>query len=195
MRNLLLKCSRAVLGWPPRPATFLEKQKLIARLGREHGAKTFVETGTFLGEMIDAQRGQFEKLISIELAEELFQAARKKYAADPAVELVQGDSGVKLREVAARLPEPALFWLDAHYSRGKTAGGAADAPIIKELSGIAPRHQPRDLILIDDARLFGLKSDYPKLEVIKKFAAQHWPQHTFAVDTDIICILPPRGNF
>ena len=192
MRNLLLKCSRAVLGWPPRPATFLEKQNLISRLGREHGAKTFVETGTFLGEMIDAQRGQFEKLISIELAEELFQAARKKYAADPAVELVQGDSGVKLREVAARLPEPALFWLDAHYSRGKTAGGAADAPIIKELSGIAPRHQPRDLILIDDARLFGLKSDYPKLEVIKKFAAQHWPQHTFAVDTDIICILPPR---
>ena len=192
MRNLLLKCSRAVLGWPPRPATFLEKQKLIARLGREHGAKTFVETGTFLGEMIDAQRGQFEKLISIELAEELFQAARKKYAADPAVELVQGDSGVKLREVAARLPEPALFWLDAHYSRGKTAGGHADAPIIKELSGIAPRHQTRDLILIDDARLFGLKSDYPKLAVIQNFAAQHWPQHTFAVDTDIICILPPR---
>ncbi len=192
MRNLLLKCSRAVLGWPPRPATFLEKQNLISRMGREHGAKTFVETGTFLGEMIDAQRGQFEKLISIELAEELFQAARKKYAADPAVELVQGDSGVKLREVAARLSGPALFWLDAHYSRGKTAGGAADAPIIKELSGIAPRQQPRDLILIDDARLFGLKSDYPKLAVIQKFAAQHWPQHTFVVDTDIICILPPR---
>lgn len=192
MRNLLLKCSRAVLGWPPRPATFLEKQNLISRMGREHGAKTFVETGTFLGEMIDAQRGQFEKLISIELAEELFQAARKKYAADPAVELVQGDSGVKLREVAARLPEPVLFWLDAHYSRGKTAGGAADAPIIRELSGIAPRNQRRDLILIDDARLFGLKSDYPKLAVIQKFAAQHWPQHTFVVDTDIICILPPR---
>ena len=192
MRNLLIKCSRAIFGWPPRPATFVEKQNLISRLGREYGVKMFIETGTFMGSMIDAQRSQFEKLVSIELSEELYQAAREKFAADSAVELVQGDSGVKLREVAARLPDPALFWLDAHYSRGKTAGRDADAPILKELSGIALRHEPRDLILIDDARLFGLKSDYPKLAVIRDFAVQHWPQHTFAVETDIICITPPR---
>jgi len=113
-------------------------------------------------------------LFSIELNEELFQTVRTKYAGDPQIRLIQGDSGVKLREVAVSLDEPALFWLDAHYSRGKTSGGDADAPIIGELSCLTLRRFS-DVILIDDARLFGLKSDYPKLEVIRQFATKHWP--------------------
>ncbi len=191
MRNFLLKCSRAIFNWPPTPATFLEKQTLITRKGREFGVNVFVETGTFRGEMIDAQREHFQKLFSIELNEELFYAARAKFTRDPQVQLIQGDSGVKLREVAVSLNEPALFWLDAHYSRGKTSGGDADAPIIKELSCLTTR-QFTDVILVDDARLFGLKSDYPKLEIIRQFAARHWPQHNFTVESDIICISPPH---
>lgn len=189
MRDFLLQCSRAILNWPPKPATFLEKQNLITSVAARFSLKNFVETGTFEGEMIEAQRPFFQTIWSIELDEKLFAAARKKFAGDAVVRLVQGDSGVKLHEVAAVLHEPALFWLDAHYSRGKTAGAAADAPIIKELSCLAPRRFS-DAILIDDARLFGLKSDFPKLAVIRDFARQHWPQHNFAVESDIICILP-----
>jgi hypothetical protein len=194
MRNVLLKCSRAIFNWPPAPATFAEKSAFITRKGKENGLKIFVETGTFHGEMIDAQRVHFQKFFSIELNEELFLAARAKFAHDPQVQLIQGDSGVKLREVADHLNEPALFWLDAHYSRGKTSGGGAEAPIIKELSCLIPRRF-NDVILVDDARLFGLKSDYPKLEVIRKIAAKNWPQHDFTVESDIICILPPRESF
>jgi hypothetical protein len=191
MRNLLLKCSRAIFNWPPMPAAFLEKSSLIARLARQYNTTNFVETGTFHGGMIEAQRGNFQNLFSIELNEHLFAAARAKFAGDSKIHLIQGDSGVRLREVAEALDQSALFWLDAHYSRGKTSGAGSDAPILRELSGLASRHRFNDLILIDDARLFGLKSDYPKLEAIRQFASQCWPRHTFAVESDIICILPP----
>ena len=190
MRQLIIKCSRAVLGWPPAPATFLEKQTLITRKARELGLKVFVETGTYLGEMIEAQRPHFNKIISIELNTELFRAARTKYSGEPQIQLFQGDSGIVLHDAVKELDEPALFWLDAHYSRGDTAGGDADAPILKELSCLTARNQPRDTILIDDARLFGPKSGYPKLKVIRQFAAQHWPEHFCAVETDVICIQP-----
>lgn len=191
MRQFLIKCSRTIFGWPPSPSTFLQKETLIRRKAQEHGIKVFVETGTFLGEMIDAQREHFQKLITIELGQELFDAARTKYADDPHIQLYQGDSGTKLQEVVQELREPALFWLDAHYSQGVTSGGGEAAPIIKELSCLTSRTRYKDVILIDDARLFGLKSDYPKLKVILEFASRHWPQNTVAVESDVICILPP----
>ena len=190
MRQFIIKCSRAILGWPPTPATFLEKQSLITRKAGELGLKAFVETGTYLGEMIEAQRPHFKKIISIELNAELFRAACTKYSGDSQIQLFQGDSGAVLHDAVQELNEPALFWLDAHYSRGNTAGGDADAPILKELSCLTARNQPRDTILIDDARLFGRKSGYPKLDVIQQFAAQHWPEHLCAVETDVICIQP-----
>jgi hypothetical protein len=192
MRQFLISCSRKVFGWPPAPSTFLQKKNLITTKGREFGIHVFVETGTFRGEMINAQREHFLKLISIELSEELFQAARLRFVNDRQIQLHQGDSGIKLREVVKELDEPALFWLDAHYSRGVTAGSNEAAPIIKELSCLTSRGGLKDVILIDDARLFGLKSDYPKLEVIRQFTSRHWPQHVFAVESDVICIQPPR---
>jgi len=191
MRRFLIKCSRTLFGWPPAPATFSQKQSLIMRKAKEHGLKAFVETGTFRGEMIDAQREHFQKLISIELSRDLFQAAQSKYANDPRIQLFQGDSGTKLREAVQGLDQPALFWLDAHYSQGVTAGAGKAAPILKELSCLTSRNPYQDVILIDDARLFGLKSDYPKLDVIRQFAARHWPMRTFSVESDVICIAPP----
>jgi len=88
------------------------------------------------------------------------------------------------------LDEPALFWLDAHYSQGVTAGASEAAPILKELSCLAGRHRHKDVILIDDARLFGLKAGYPGLKVIRQFVSTHWPQRAVSVDNDVICILP-----
>jgi len=191
MRQLLVKCSRAVLGWPPQPTSFARKVAFISTKAGEHGLKVLVETGTFLGEMLEAQSEHFDKLISIELNQDLYQAARSKFAAFPHIRLIQGDSGVKLGEGIRELKEPALFWLDAHYSAGITAGGGMDAPIIKELSCLASRNQPKDMILIDDARLFGWDPGYPKLKVIRGYAAKHWPKHAFSVESDIICIAPP----
>jgi len=190
MRKLIISLSRAAFGWPPAPATFIEKKTLISRIAREHGLEVFVETGTFQGEMIEAQREQFGKLISIELSEELYEAARQKFFDCSKVDLHQGDSGKKLREVTVTFREPALFWLDAHYSGRGTACGDEEVPILKELSCIAQRRQPKDVILIDDARLFGLKSAYPKKNALQQLAHTHWPKHSFSIESDVICLVP-----
>ena len=99
----------------PGTVHFFTKKNLITTKGREFGIHVFVETGTFRGEMINAQREHFLKLIGIELSEELFQAARLRFVNDRQIQLHQGHSGIKLRAVAKGLDEPALFWLDAHY--------------------------------------------------------------------------------
>jgi|ERR1051326_379920 hypothetical protein len=191
VRSTLLRLSRKLFGWPPVAPPFQVKRDLIAQQAREHGLKVLVETGTFKGDMLEYQLPNFEQLVSIELDEHLYRAACARFAADPQVQLLQGDSGVKLAEAIKDLKEPALFWLDAHYSFGLTAGRGTDAPIFKELLCLTRRQQFRDAILIDDARLFGWDFGYPSLRKVRKFVTSHWPNHRFYIQSDIICIVPP----
>jgi hypothetical protein len=189
-RRILLGFSRKVFHWPPTAPPYEFKASFVARKGREFGLNVLVETGTFKGEMLERQLNNFRRLISIELDEELYQGARRRFEAHPQVQLLQGDSGVKLAEAVKDLQEPALFWLDAHYSFGITAGREKDAPIFKELSCLTGRQQHRDVILIDDARLFGFDFGYPGMRKVRKFVEHHWPDYQFKVESDIICILP-----
>jgi hypothetical protein len=48
--------------------------------------------------------------------------------------------------------EPALFFLDGHWSGGKTAGIDDECPLMNELRSL--RGRGSDIVLIDDARLF-----------------------------------------
>ena len=63
----------------------------------------------------------------------------------------------KLKDV---LYEPTIFFLDAHYSGGETAGSDIDngCPILRELEVIANRNVAGDIIFIDDMRLMGKKT-------------------------------------
>lgn len=194
IRAFLLGFSRKAFGWPPVAPSFDSKASLVAGKAREYGLDVMVETGTFKGEMLERQLPNFRRLISIELNEELYQAARRRFEARPQVQLLQGDSGVKLADAVKDLSEPALFWLDAHYSFGITAGRDKEAPIFKELSCLTGRRQGRDVILIDDARLFGFDFGYPSLRKIRKFIALHWPDYQMSVESDIICIVPVRKD-
>jgi hypothetical protein len=85
---------------------------------------------------------------------------------------------------------PTTFWLDGHYSGGVTAGQKTDPPIVQELAIIAARKDPADVILIDDARLFGWRRGYPRISRVKAAAQGFWPDHQFSVESDIICIVP-----
>jgi len=190
MRQMLLKLSRAIFHWPPLPASAQDKQALIVRFGCQRGLKNFIETGTFQGDMVEAQRENFHKIVTIELSDALYEAAKRRFAGYDHVHVLHGDSGALLLEAIHLIEGPALYWLDAHYSRGVTARGDQKAPILKELSIIAARGQPDDVILIDDARLFGMRLGYPRLATVRKFAAWEWPSHSFHVESDIICIVP-----
>jgi hypothetical protein len=172
----------------PPPPVF--KQQLIRDLARRHGLQVLVETGTYSGATVAACLGAFARLYSVELSAELHAAARRRFALWPKVKLYQGDSARELARILDELREPALFWLDAHYSGQDTARADSDTPVVQELQMIA-RHPVRDhVILIDDARLFDGTNGYPTLESCRRTAQQCWPLHGFSVAEDVIRIVP-----
>ena len=103
----------------PRPWTFtppIVKQRIVKAHLRRCGASTVVETGTFRGDMVDALAPIAARIVSIELDDQLYAAACRRFAAHPHVELLHGDSGTLLPGILSTLDRPALFWLDGHYT-------------------------------------------------------------------------------
>jgi hypothetical protein len=150
---------------PPPPAV---KQWIVRRHGKRNGVRVLIETGTYHGDMIAANKRAFERLISVELDDQLFQKARETFRFEPRVEIRNGDSAKVLKEILGSIHEPCLFWLDAHYSEGSTARGEVDTPVMDELEIVLNRKEPRDVVLIDDARLFTGEGHYPTLETLER---------------------------
>ena len=66
----------------PVPPPHIVKQQVIIEFQKKYQCETLVETGTYLGEMVDAQLNNFNRIYSIELGEDLWKAAVKKFAAE-----------------------------------------------------------------------------------------------------------------
>jgi len=162
------------LAGRPVPPPPLVKHKLIKDYQRRFGLRVLVETGTFAGETINAVLGRFDRIYSIELDEGWYANAVKRFAERSDVRLLHGDSSVRLREVLAELHEPALFWLDAHYSGPLTARGPLDSPIVHELDAIAGHPVRGHVILIDDIRDFTGAGGYPEAAaLLQHLRTQH----------------------
>lgn len=171
------------------PPPHAVKQKVINSFRQKFSAQVLVETGTFQGEMVYAQRNNFEKIYSIELSHELFETAKKRLKAFPNIELLEGDSGKILKDLIKKINIPALFWLDGHYSGFETAKADVETPVMQELE-IIFSSTAEHVILIDDARLFNGQNDYPQIDELEKFVLQKKSNYKFAVEDDIIRIYP-----
>lgn len=143
--------------------------------------KTFVETGTHQGWMIDKIGGYFEKVYSIELDEYLFNSSQRRFHGRENIKLFKGDSSAEIKKVLADINEPVLFWLDAHKSGAITV---ANSPIISELGEIFAHKVKKHLILIDDARHFNRKT----IRMIKKTAKSY--NYTFHIEDGIFRLTP-----
>jgi hypothetical protein len=170
----------------PKPPPHVIKQLAIKHYQRRFSLKVFVETGTYLGDMVAAVKSRFEKIYSIELSLELYQRARQVFSDSPNVHLVHGDSSEMLASVLERISTPALFWLDGHFSDGVTARGKVDNPILEELDLIRRHPIKTHVILIDDARMLVRATDTPaKEDVIEKLKAIN-PAYKIEEEADII---------
>lgn len=145
-----------VLRTKATPPPDMFKQKLVLRAGRLFNIKTFVETGTYHGDMTAASRKWYDDVYSIELKEEFYKKAVERFAHDDHVEIINGHSAEKLKEVAMRLQEPAVFWLDAHGGAAAVHNGEMEpAPVKAELDAILTSPHYRDhVVLIDDVHTF-----------------------------------------
>jgi len=165
----------------------LTKQKAIQFYAEKYGIKTFIETGTYIGRMVKAQLPFFNSIISIELSPQLYKYNKNKFKNYKKVKILLGDSGEILPGVIDGLNEPALFWLDGHFSAGLTAKGNLNTPVSDELTYILESGH-NHCILIDDARLFNGTNDYPELEKLKSYVSAQKSNSAIVVENDIIII-------
>src|SRR5260221_3443522 len=136
---------------------YSEKRAIILSYKEKYGPEIFLETGTLFGDTIQALSSNFKILYSIELSKELAEKAKKRFEASQHIAIIQGDSGIEIENILKKITEPALFWLDGHYSGDfyhkdeliKTAKGTLNTPVEKELSLILKSGYPH-VILIDD---------------------------------------------
>lgn len=126
------------------------------------GIDVFVETGTLYGHGVDyALESGINKIISIEINDELADKAIEKYSQEKKVTIIKGDSSEVIPQLASTIHEPSIFWLDAHFP-GADAGlsGYRDTenyntrvPLEAELLAISKRRLP-DVIICDDLWLY-----------------------------------------
>jgi len=178
------------LDGKPIPVPHLVKQKTVKAYAKQYSLRTLIETGTYLGTMIEATKNNFDRIFSIELAPALYERAQRRFAHLPHIALFQGDSSDVLPQILAQVDSPSLFWLDAHYSEGITAKGNLDTPIMSELQQIFEHSLTEHVILIDDAREFIGQDGYPALQDLKNYILDQSPNHVVSVLDDVIRIHP-----
>ncbi|MBW2558590.1 MAG: hypothetical protein JRD69_07155 [Deltaproteobacteria bacterium] len=172
----------------PIPVPDIIKQRTIKEYAKIFSVETFIETGTYLGDMVNAVRDTFNKVYSIELDTTLYEQAKKKFSRYHNISIFHGDSSKVLPVILADINEPCLFWLDGHYSGGITAKGDFNTPIMQELNCVLDHFIEEHVILIDDAREFNGHNDYPTLEELKKRILKKYPDWKFDIKDDIIRI-------
>lgn len=170
----------------PVPPPHIVKQLTIKEYQEKYKCEVLVETGTYLGNMVEAQKGIFKRIFSIELGVELCNDAMRRFENDKNVTIVQGDSGKVLPEILLKIKEQAIFFLDGHYSAGVTAKGDKDCPIFEELNAIFEENKFNHILLIDDARLFTGKGDYPRIDALTEFIKNKNENYQIEVKNDII---------
>lgn len=179
--------------------TYEFKRGEINKYRQEYNLNVLVETGTFLGDTVDYFKDKFDHVYSVELSEDLAGRAKNRFKNDLNVHIIQGDSGVVLDDLVNQINQPILFWLDGHYSSEffvgedfiKTAKGKINTPILDELR-IILKNTLIHIILIDDARLFIGKYDYPTFSELQDLIKSLNKNYLLSTKNDIIYIQPNR---
>ena len=174
-------------GKPIPPPDFV-KRKIIKEYARLFSCKTFIESGTGFGDTLFAVRNNFKEIFSIELDTTLYEKAKNRFMRFPNIKILQGDSSIVLPKILPDISGRCLFWLDGHYSKGITAKGNTECPIISELEAIVSRKLYDDVILVDDARLYVGKGDWPHIEELRKLVSNVDLDLVFEIKDDIIRI-------
>lgn len=192
LRRLLRPISRLRDAWLWRAGLRRElppfvKYQRAKYFQKAFGGRIFVETGTYLGDMVNAVKHLFEEVYSIELDPDLATRARRRFRKDRHVHIIQGDSSKVLFDLLPNISAPKLIWLDAHFSGGITTRGNLVTPIVRELEAVRASYRPGDVLLIDDAASFNGRDDYPDEAELRRTIEQIDPQITTEIVDSIVC--------
>lgn len=166
------------------------KHKVVRDIAKKYNISTLVETGTYLGNMIDANKNNFDRIYTIELDSKLYRRAKTKFAKFKNIKIIRGDSSKVLPLVLKRINQSSIFWLDAHYSGEFTAKGRFITPIVSELKSIVSGKPKRHIILIDDADYFKGENGYPTITALRNLISKAYPNYKFKIKYNIIYMYP-----
>lgn len=169
---------------------------LAVRLKESLGLLGAVETGTLLGDSAVQLARCFPQVWTIELSPEFHEAAQNRHKNAANVRFLQGSSPAHLKAIAGSTSGPLLYWLDAHWSAGETAGEDFECPVIAEIDAIdGSTHAAESAILIDDARLFfgppdppHKREQWPTFMDIADHVRQRYARYVTALEDVIIAV-------
>lgn len=170
------------------PPPHIYKQKVVSSYGKNFGINNFYESGTFKGDMVHGMKDKFKKITTIELSDLYFRKAKERFKKNKHIEIIKGDSEKEIKKFLKKIKSSCIFWLDGHYSYGNTAKGKLNTPIISELKTILDHKTKSHVILIDDARCFTGKDDYPTIHQLQKSLKNS--NYLLERENDIIRIVP-----
>jgi hypothetical protein len=170
--------------------------KAAVYLSKIAGTSHFVETGTYYGATTEWASNNFSKVSTIELSQELYLLTSRRLSDKNNITFYCGDSRSILREIIKTSKEKCIFWLDAHWSGGETAGKEAQCPLITELNTIFSSSYD-NIVMIDDARTYLLPPKKPNdakqfptiIDIIHTFDPEK--VHLVVLD-DVIYLIPVK---
>jgi hypothetical protein len=171
-----------------KPDNHIYKQNRITKIQKEYIFDTFIETGTYYGQMVYCVRNLFRRIYSIEIFEKLATLNARSFRKLKNISIICGDSSIELEKIMNSNPSQSiLFWLDGHYSGIGTGRGEKITPIIAEIRIILKNNPLKYVIIIDDWRLFdGI--DYPsKEDLLNEFSGIR-DRVTIYTDSDALVI-------
>lgn len=166
------------------------KRKRLLSLARRYDCSTFVETGTYHGGTLNCMCEHFEKALSVEWFEPLFRENQARFSEKSNVLLFHGNSDDMLNEMIPHIQGRAMFWLDAHYCGGGTAGETHRCPLLGELDAIRRARRGEDCIVMDDARYFTGRGGYPSRDVLTKTLRTINPSYDIYLEGDALIAVP-----
>jgi GT2 family glycosyltransferase len=171
--------------------------RLVRELTQALPLKVFVETGTYEGDSVAAARPYFDELHTVEIADDLYERAAERFAGDDSVHVHHGDSAEILGELRPKLQRKAvLYWLDAHWCGSELERNEGGSPLLAELAAIG-KLSKRDVVLIDDARLFmapppppANPEQWPTLDQVLGALGASSSSHELIVIDDVLTFAP-----
>lgn len=133
-------------------------ETLALELREKYGINIFIETGTHSGfSSLWAAHNGFV-VHTVEVSNDRWENLAFAFRNEPEIHFYRGDSRTILPTILEEVKEPAIIFLDAHFAQS-----VSGTPIMDEIKAI--KNCPvKHIIMIDDARLFGVGKDWPIIQ-------------------------------